>query len=157
MTLKIKYKIQNGSNDLTLQNFGDWIDLKAAETVNFAKANIIQNISLGIAMQLPKGYEAHLLPRSSTPIKFNIMLAHNEGIIDNEYCGNEDIWKFSAKSLKATTINEGDRICQFRITLSQRASVLQKLKWLFTSKIVFEKVDNLSSNNRGGFGSTGHQ
>jgi dUTP pyrophosphatase len=112
-------------------------------------------IPLGIAMKLPKGYEAHILPRSSTPNKFGIMCANSQGVVDNSYSGNKDMWKFPAIAIRETTINEGDRICQFRITLSQKASVWQKIKWLFTSGIKIVEVDNLEGTSRGGFGSTG--
>ena len=153
MKLTIKYK--SDINNLENQSFGNWVDLVAAEEVVFDKAHVDKLISLGIVLQLPKGYEAHLLPRSSTPSKFGITLTHSQGIIDNEYCGPNDIWKFAARSTRKTSIEVGDRICQFRIQPSQKATIWQKLKWLFTRKIEFKWVDKLHNNNRGGFGSTG--
>lgn len=155
---------------------GDWIDLRAAETVTFIApqssnrkrryidgvqvsfrdiASDLKLIKLGVAMKLPKGFEAVVLPRSSTPIRFGIICVNSQGVIDNSYSGNEDEWKFPALAIRETTINKGDRICQFRIQLSQKATIWQKLKWLFSKKIKFEKVDNLNSTNRGGIGSTG--
>lgn len=153
MKLTIKYK--SDINNLENQSFGNWVDLVAAEEVVFDKTHVDKLISLGIVLQLPKGYEAHLLPRSSTPSKFGITLTHSQGIIDNEYCGPNDIWRFAARSTRKTSIEVGDRICQFRIMLSQQATPWQKFKWLLTTKIVFKKVDTITSKDRGGFGSTG--
>ena len=107
-------------------------------------------------MQLPKGFEAVVLPRSGTP-KLGIMCANSEGVIDNSYCGNDDEWRFPAIAFQSTTINKGDRICQFRVQLSQKATIWQKLRWLFSNKIELVSVDKLDGNNRGGFGSTGVQ
>lgn len=155
---------------------GDWIDLRAAQDIEVqaSQAGVrkrkkvgleeistrdveskVVMIPLGIAMQLPKGFEAHVLPRSSTPKKFGIMCANSQGIIDCTYCGNDDEWKFPVVPIRNTRINKGDRICQFRIQLSQKATMWQKIKWLFTSKIKFVWVDKLEGENRGGFGSTG--
>jgi dUTPase len=62
---------------------------------------------------------------------------------------------FPVTTLRRTSISANTRICQFRIQLSQKATVWQKLKWLFTSGIELVEVESLSSNNRSGFGSTG--
>ena len=150
MKIRIKYHNQN----CKITKLGDWIDLRAAEDVTFSKAHEEAKISLGLTLQLPKGYEAHILPRSSTPSKFGLTLSHSQGIIDTEYCGPEDDWKFSARSTRKTSIVKGDRICQFRIMLSQQATPWQKFKWLLTSKIKFVSAEN-NNKNRGGFGSTG--
>lgn len=115
-------------------------------------------INLGIAIKLPKGYEAHMVLRSSTPSKKNIMMANSIGIIDNEYCGNEDYWKIPAiiidKNIN-TVIDRSERVCQFKVVLSQRATIWQKIKWLFTSGFELERVRKLDDKNRGGIGSTG--
>lgn len=87
----------------------DWIDLRAAEEVTLKKGEI-RRISLGISMQLPENYEAHVLPRSSTPEKFGIIMAHSQGIIDNSYCGDNDVWSFLALAIRDTTIYVNDRI-----------------------------------------------
>lgn len=155
---------------------GDWIDLKAAQDIVLSaphaetlKRRVVADgaehsrkvnfetalIPLGIAMELPKGYEAVVLPRSSSFMKFGIIFQHSMGVIDNSYCGDEDEWKCPVIALKDVNIRKGDRICQFRIQLSQKASLWQKLKWLISSKITFERVQYLDINNRGGFGSTG--
>lgn len=119
----------------------DWIDLRAAEEVTLKKGEI-RRISLGISMQLPENYEAHVLPRSSTPEKFGIIMAHSQGIIDNSYCGDNDIWSFLALAIRDTTICVNDRIAQFRIYQKQ-------------PDISFVPVCNLGNPDRGGFGSTG--
>ena len=77
------------------------------------------------------------------------------GVIDNTYCGNNDEWKYPAIALRDTIIKRGDRICQFRIQLSQKATLWQKIKWFLSSGIKIIKVDSLDNNDRGGFGSTG--
>ena len=120
---------------------GDWIDLRAAETVSLSKGEF-KLISLGVGMILPDGYEAHVVPRSSTFKKFHIIQTNHMGIIDNSYCGEQDEWKFPALAVEDTIINKNDRICQFRIVKKQ-------------PEIVFEQVEKLSDTSRGGFGSTG--
>ena len=123
------------------KSYGDWIDLRAAETVKM-KAGDFRIISLGVSMKLPSGYEAHIIPRSSTFKNFGILLANSYGLIDNSYCGDEDIWGFPAIAMRDTVIQKGDRICQFRIVQKQ-------------PKLEFIKVEYLEGNSRGGFGSTG--
>ena len=120
---------------------GDWIDLRAAETVSLSKGEF-KLISLGVGMILPDGYEAHIVPRSSTFKKFQIIQTNHMGIIDNSYCGEQDEWKFPVLAVEDTIINKNDRICQFRIVKKQ-------------PEIVFEQVEKLSDTSRGGFGSTG--
>ena len=138
-TIKIKY--HTDIKPIEQKDGGDWIDLRAAETV-VMKAGEDRRISLGVSMKLPDGYEAHVLPRSSTFKEFGIIQINSEGVIDNSYQGNNDIWKYPALALRDTTINKNDRICQFRIVKSQ-------------PKITFETVDNLDAPDRGGFGHTG--
>lgn len=121
--------------------YGDWIDLRAAETVEM-KAGEFRIISLGVSMRLPYGYEAHIIPRSSAFKNFGILLANSYGLIDNTYCGDDDIWGFPAIAMRDTTIQKGDRICQFRIMQKQ-------------PELVFAKVEHLEGKSRGGFGSTG--
>ena len=122
---------------------GDWIDLRAAEDVSLWKGDMV-NISLGVSMQLPDGYEAIVAPRSSTPKEFGIICANSFGVIDNSYCGDNDIWKFPAIAIRSTQIHKGDRICQFRIQKIQPA-------------VEFVEVDELGNADRGGFGSTGRK
>lgn len=157
MNIKIKYH----TDIPRLEAFekGDWIDLRAAENV-FIRSGESKRISLGVSMQLPEGYEAHIVPRSSTFKTLGIIMT-GSGIIDNSYCGDNDIWKFEAYCLqpkdevvekvraypyhvniRGTWIHKGDRICQFRI--------VEKMP-----KFAFEEVDHLGNPDRGGFGSTG--
>lgn len=177
MTLKIKYRLINDKlKPLEIIEKGEYIDLYSAEDVviegpKATKLKRVQKdknrysyrpvefqlgkISLGIAMQLPKGYKADIVSRSSTPDSFGIIQKNAPGIVDASYSGNEDIWKYSYMGIKDGIIKRGDKICQFSIGLSQKATVWQKIKWLFTNKIEFIKVDHLDAPNRGGFGTTG--
>ena len=139
----------------TIIKKGEWIDLYVPEYGGLVlKAGVMKLIDLGIAMKLPEGFEAIIAPRSSTPGRHKIMLANSIGIIDNSYCGNNDRWKFCAYALCDTLISGGDRICQFRIQLSQKATIWQKLKWLFCSGVELIEVESLESPDRGGIGST---
>ena len=120
---------------------GDWVDLRAAETVEM-KTGDFKLISLGVSMKLPEGYEAHIVPRSSTFKNFGVLQTNSCGIIDNSYSGTNDIWKFPALAMRDTVIHEGDRICQFRIVERQPS-------------VDFVSVEKLDAFDRGGFGSTG--
>ena len=158
--MNIKVRLINGAQPLEIIKKGDWIDLRANEDVELpglilregAVDIYARRIPLGIAMELPAGYEAIMAPRSSTFKTFGIISWNSIGVIDNTYCGNNDEWSFGAISLRKTMIKKGDRICQFRIQLSQKATFWQKLKWLFTSKIEVEYVDQLLGPDRHGFG-----
>lgn len=153
--MKIKVKVlTDGCMPVISQN-GDWIDLRAAKNMSFSLKEDVNYIPLGVAMQLPKGFEAIVASRSSTPKKQGMFIPCGIGIIDNSYSGNGDQWHFIAVPLKDTKINKGDRICQFRIQLSQKATFLDKIKWLFSNKIELVQVNNLNEENRGGLGSTG--
>lgn len=120
---------------------GDWRDIRAAETVELKKGEF-KLIPLGVAMQLPDGYEANVVPRSSTFKNFGILQTNSFGVIDNSYCGDNDQWFFPAYALRDTIIHKNDRICQFRIVKKQ-------------PEIEFEEVDHLDNPDRGGHGSTG--
>lgn len=162
MKQKIYYKYKNGFGWEPTQH-GDWIDLYMQRSLIISPGHIdnedgVHMIDLGIAVKLPKGYEAQMVLRSSTPSKKNVMMANSIAIIDNEYCGNDDYWKLPFIIIdknRNTVIEVGERVCQFKIVLSQRATVWQKLKWLFTSGFILEKTNKLGDNNRGGIGSTG--
>ena len=124
-----------------VQPNGDWIDL-ALEHEEVLHAGHSKKLSLGVAMKLPEGYEAHVIPRSSTFSRYGIILVNSMGLIDNSYCGPQDIWTFHAFAMVDITIPAGTRICQFRITKKQ-------------PEIVFDFVPRLHGDNRGGYGSTG--
>lgn len=138
-TIKIMY--HTDIDKIEKINVGDWIDLRAAETVKL-KAGEFKLISLGVSMALPSGYEAHIVPRSSTYKNFKIIQANHMGVIDESYRGSDDIWMFPAIAMEDTVIYKNDRICQFRIMEHQPV-------------IQFEEIETLSDKSRGGFGSTG--
>lgn len=176
MKLKIKVKLKN--NDITCMpksiGKGDWIDLCAAEDIdvdNLSKEQELKFsplakydrkkfsyciIPLGVAIKLPDGYEAIISPRSSIFKNYNIIMPNSIGIIDNSYSGNEDYWGCPVLAFgKGIKIKKGERLCQFRIQLSQKATAMQKIKNLFYNEVGFEIVSDLGNMNRGGFGSTG--
>ena len=142
MEIKIKYFTQ-GLMRLQKIKIGDWIDLRAADTVCMNEGAFYL-IPLGVAMKLPEGYEAHVVPRSSTFKNYGIIQANGIGIIDESYCGDEDQWCFPAFATRPTTIHKNERICQFRIVKKQ-------------PEFEFVEVDHMTDASRGGFGSTGTQ
>jgi dUTP pyrophosphatase len=140
MDIKIKYFTEEIDKISEFEN-GDWIDLRSAETIEL-KAGEFKLISLGIAMELPKGYEAHVVPRSSAFKNYGIIQTNHQAVIDNSYCGDNDIWKYPVYAMRDTIINLNERICQFRIVEKQ-------------PKLEFVTVKTLSNKDRGGFGSSG--
>lgn len=138
-TIRIKY-LRN-IQKIERFNVGDWIDLRAAEDVMIDSGQF-KLIPLGVAMELPQGYEALVAPRSSTFKKLGIILANSIGIIDESYKGDGDEWRFPAYAVKDTFIHKNERICQFRIIKHQ-------------PMIHLMEVDHLGNEDRGGIGSTG--
>lgn len=120
---------------------GDWIDLRAEETIQM-KAGEFRIISLGVSMKLPDGYEAHLAPRSSTFKNWGILQTNGVGVIDESYCGDNDVWGVPALAMRDTVIEKGSRIAQFRIAKKM-------------SPVELIEVSSLGEKDRGGFGSTG--
>lgn len=141
VTVKIKYL--RDIVKISKIRVGDWIDLRSAETVKLRKGEY-KLIPLGVAMELPAGYEAIAAPRSSTFKNFGILLANGIGIIDESYCGDDDEWHFPALAMRRTVIHKNDRICQFRIIKHQ-------------PDINLHEVLELNNENRGGLGSTGKE
>ena len=139
--IKIKYFDKDIDKLEYIDGKSDWIDLRASEEVELKQGDF-KLIPLGVAMELPNGYEAHIAPRSSTFKNFGIIQANSVGVVDQSYCGDNDMWKFPAIAMRDTIIHKNDRICQFRIMRNQ-------------PEIVFKEVEKLEGNNRGGFGSTG--
>ena len=139
--IKIKYLNDEITRLEDIDGKSDWIDLRAAEEVEL-KAGEFKLIHLGVAMQLPEGYEAHIVPRSSTFKKWGIIQTNHCGIVDNSYCGPNDWWRMPVFALRDTKIEVNDRICQFRIQKNQPT-------------LVFNEVEEMEADNRGGFGSTG--
>ena len=140
MKIKIKY-FNNDIERLTRIEKGDWIDLRAAEDVILKKGEF-KLIKLGVAMQLPNGYEAHIVPRSSTYKNFGIIQTNHQAVIDESYCGDNDQWFYPVLAMRDTEIHVNDRICQFRIVEKQ-------------PEFDFDEVLVLDNENRGGHGSTG--
>ena len=139
--MKIKIKYFNPACKIEKIEQGDWIDLRAAtDVILFAEEFAI--IPLGVAMEIPEGYEAHIAPRSSTFKRWGILQTNSVGVIDNSYSGDNDQWGMPVYATRRTEINAGDRVCQFRIVKKQPA-------------IEFEEVETLGNPDRGGFGSTG--
>lgn len=176
MKAKIKVKVLTEGCEPKIIDKGDWIDLKAAKSMvipaaqsSTLKKKIIEGkevnyrdvtmnttyIPLGVAMKLPDGYEAIVASRSSGPKKLCLLIPSGIGIIDNSYSSNTDEWMYVASTMKKATIHKGDRICQFRIQLSQKATLWQRIKWLFTSGVKLEFINDLGDEARGGLGSTG--
>ena len=139
--IKIKYHTDEIEKLRYIDGKSDWIDLRSAEDVEL-KAGDFKLISLGVSMELPKGYEAHIVPRSSTFKNFGIIQTNHQAVIDESYCGDNDIWKYPVYALRDTIIHKNDRICQFRIMEHQPI-------------ICFEEVNHLEGVERGGFGVTG--
>ena len=143
MEIKIKYFSDKIERLRYIDGKSDWIDLRAAEEVTL-KAGEFKLIPLGVAMQLPQGYEAHVVPRSSTFKNFGVLQTNSMGVIDETYCGDNDQWFFPAYAVRDTTIHVNDRICQFRIMAHQ-------------PKADFAEMKTLGNTDRGGHGSTGVQ
>ena len=139
--MKIKVKYHTDILPLEMNEKGDWVDLRAAKDMKLRAGNIYY-IPLGISVELPEGYEAHVAPRSSTFKNWGIIQTNSVGVIDNSYCGDNDIWMMPVDATRLAKIKKNDRICQFRIVEKQ-------------PHLEFETVDHLGNKDRGGFGSTG--
>lgn len=143
MNIRIKYFDKEMPRITNIEGKSDWYDLRSAIDVEMKKGEF-KLIPLGIAMELPEGYEAHAIPRSSTYKNFKVIQANSMGLIDESYRGDNDQWYFPAIALEDTKINKYDRICQFRIQKKMPV-------------VTFEEVDSLGNEDRGGIGSTGNK
>ena len=139
--LKVRYISDEIEKLRYIDWVSDWIDLRCAEEVEL-KQGEFRLIRLGIAVELPEGYEAHIVPRSSTFRNFGIIQTNHMGVVDHSYCGDDDEWKYPVLAMRDTVIHVNDRICQFRIMENQ-------------PKLVFTEVEHLTGKSRGGFGTTG--
>ena len=170
--MKIKVKLFEGGKMPQVNEEGDLFDVFARTEValNAPQAGVQHQVNnekvrdvvfsnelipVGFAMEIPAGFKANLLPRSSTYKKWGIIFGNHVGQIDSSFCGNNDEWMVNAIALRRTTINAGDKIAQFEIIPSTKATMWQKLKWLLSSKIKFVQVASLNNNDRGGLGTTG--
>ena len=139
--IKIKYFVDGIDPLCYVAGKSDWIDLHAAEDVTL-KAGEFRLIPLGVALALPEGYEAHIVPRSSTFKNYGILQTNSMGVVDRSYCGDNDQWRMPVYATRDVTIEKNARICQFRIMKNQ-------------PPLVFTRVERLEGPDRGGFGSTG--
>ena len=143
VTLKIKYHTDVIEKLAYIDGKSDWIDLRAARRYELKKGDW-QLIDLGVSIALPEGYEAHVVPRSSTYRTWGLLQTNSCGVIDNTYSGDGDVWMVPMLATRDTVVEVGDRICQFRIMKNQ-------------PQIVFDEVEHLDGTNRGGFGTTGRK
>ena len=141
--IKIKYFTDKIEKLAYIDGKSDWIDLRASEEVTLKQGEFAL-VPLGVAMELPKGYEAHIVPRSSTYKNFGVIQANHCGVVDGSYCGDNDMGRMPVIAMRDTQIHVNDRICQFRIMKNQ-------------PEILFEEVEHLEGKDRGGFGTTGKQ
>ena len=141
--IKIKIKHLSDMDTLYEHENGDLIDLRASEDV-WMKKGEFRLIPLGVAMKLPKGYKAQLMPRSSTYKNFHIIQVNSVGQIDNSYCGDNDEWKFPALAMEDTIIRKGDRIAQM---------VVAKVE--YCKFVETDNVKAIGEDRGGGFGSSG--
>lgn len=139
--MEIKIKYFTDILPIEVKKNSDWIDLRVAEDVVMDEGEF-RLLPLGVAMKLPDGYEALVIPRSSTYKNYHVVQANSCGLIDNSYCGDDDQWMFPAVAFQSTKIPKNTRICQFRIQKKQ-------------PKVTFSVVEQLEGENRGGFGSSG--
>lgn len=142
-TIKVKYFSEEVERLSLIGGKSDWVDLRASEEVILKKGEFAL-IPLGVALELPKGYEALVIPRSSTFKNYGVLQTNSCGLIDESYCGNNDQWYFPALAIRDTVIHVNDRICQFRILKHQ-------------PELSFVDVQKLTGKDRGGFGSTGRR
>ena len=173
--MKIKIKEVTPGCMPEIIKVGDWIDLITAEdyTLKCPHAKMLHKqkkkedenteryrdvifnytlLDLGVVIEMPKGYEGVLLPRSSSFKKWGIIQTNSMGIVDNDYKGPNDIWKMPVMATRTVTIPKGTPIAQFKVQLSQKATIWQKIKWLFSSKVELIKVDEVTNEDRKGIG-----
>lgn len=155
--IKVK-KIDDKLSDLAYT--GDWVDIRVSAIISvdskdtesardFAKTGIPVAISAGdtvkiahgFALELPEGYEAIVLPRSSLFKNTGLIFA-TSGVIDEGYNGNNDEWFTVFYATEDCILTHNERVAQFRIQKKQ-------------PELKFRTVDDLGNSDRGGHGSTG--
>ena len=139
--IKVKYFVDDIDELCYVAGKSDWIDLHASEEVTL-KAGEFRLIPLGVAIALPAGYEAHIVPRSSTFKNYGILQTNSMGVVDCSYCGDNDPGRWPVYATRDVTFEKNARICQFRIMKNQPS-------------LAFTRVERLEGPDRGGFGSTG--
>lgn len=166
MRIKIKY-VDKSLQTLKVFKKGDWIDLYTRDDVSLtapqAGTRYQKNnskfrdvkfdsclLNLNVCLSLPAGFEAVIVPRSSTFKNYGLLQTNHFGVVDNTFCGDSDEWKMSVIATRAINITAGTRVAQFRIQLSQKATIWQKIRWIFwNGKIKFIVVDHLEHSDRG--------
>lgn len=141
MEIKIKYHTDKIEKLRYIDGKSDWIDLRVAKDYDLKKGDFAL-IDLGISVKLPEGYEMITAPRSSTFKNYGLLQSNSIGVVDESYCGDDDVLMMPVYATRDVHISVNDRICQFRIFRHQPA-------------IEFVECDHLSDESRGGFGSTG--
>lgn len=103
----------------------------------------VKLIPLNVVVKIPKGYGLFLLPRSSTPLKKQLLIPNGVGVIDQDYSGEEDELKLQVLnfSKESVTVERGERIAQCVIVKIDQSEL--------------SEVQKMSGKSRGGFGSTG--
>lgn len=144
--MKIKIKYLQDATRMNKITKGNWIDVYAYQDT-FVPEGERAMINLGFALELPKGWEGHLAPRSSTFKTWGVIQTNSVGVVDDTYIGDNDIWHMPVYCLQAkhdngTWIKKGDKIGQFRIM-----EVMPEIE--------FEEVESFGNQDRGGFGTTG--
>jgi dUTP pyrophosphatase len=152
MDIKVKYHYDD-SPRLQMTDKGDWVDLYTAEDVIITNPVEFQLVNLGVSIELPEGYEANIVPRSSTYKNWNVLQSNHFGVVDESYKGDGDVWKFPLLFVLTNqsiidemndqlVIPKHTRLCQFRINKKQ-------------PKLNFIEVEHLGNEDREGFGSSG--
>ncbi len=139
--LKIKYHVKELEKLRYIDGKSDWIDLRVAENVSM-KQGEYRLISMGISVEIPKGYEMLIVPRSSAYKNFGILQTNAMGVVDESFCGDNDIIHMPILAMRDTELHINDRIGQFRLMPHQ-------------PEVHFIEVDHLDNEDRGGFGTTG--
>lgn len=139
----LNIKVRFTKEPYELERHGAWIDLRAVEDYEYKVGDALM-IDLGVNIKLPEGNEGLLVVRSSTFKKYGIIQTNAIGIIEDNYCGNDDVWMLPVYALRDGKIKKGDRVCQFRV---------HKIM----DDVNFTIVDDMGVPNRGGLGSTGRQ
>lgn len=168
MKTKIRYKLLTEGCAPVINDNGDAFDLVAAKdmTLDSPRLRGIKSengeeikagfhnaiIPLGIAMELPGGMIANIRPRSSSYKKWKILMVNSVGLVDATFKGDTDEWGMPVIAMATSHIKKGDRVCQFEIRPSMKATFWQKLRWLLTTKYEFVQVESLGNAPRGGFG-----
>ena len=185
MEIKVQYTDKEMAKLEHINGSGNsaYIDLYLKDELSIGVGEFVLAES-NVAMEIPKGYEAIILPRSSTFKKYGVLLANSAGLIDNSFKGSDDIWRFplyrpiqvsDMVKIIDKTIEESAKVTGSTLYKAGKlgATIMKELG----NKVVIPKgtricqfrlvrsmedleiveVDKLGNENRGGFGSTGNK